>query len=139
MPAAQLEHHLLARLVFDRAQFLQHDQPAGFELVGGKMRAAQQVGEDRERRRQVLGQRGAAEAGVAVGNRFAALDAQVVQVVNELPAVARARAAQRHLAGERAEPQRSAGSSAQPAGTRNVNAADSSDIIGSATSTRPLA
>ena len=51
MAAAQLEHHLLARLVFDRAQLLQRDEPARFELVGRQMAAAEQVGVDRQRRR----------------------------------------------------------------------------------------
>ncbi len=98
--AAQLEHDLLSGLVLDGLQFLQHHEAHGFELVGRQMRPAQQIGENLEGRNQVLGERGAAEAGVAVGNALAPLDAQVFQVLHELAAIARAGAAQRHLASE---------------------------------------
>ena len=47
--------------------------------------------------------RGPAVAGVRAGDRLAPLDAQVVEIEDELPAVARAGAAQGHLAGETAE------------------------------------
>ena len=104
MPLAQLDHHLLRRLVLDRRKFLQHGQPTRLQLVFLQMRAAQHVGINRQRLRQVLGQRGAAVSGVGAGNRLAPLDAEIVQIEDELVVVAIAGAAQRHLAGETAQP-----------------------------------
>ncbi len=134
----QLEHHLLARLVLDGAQLLQRDGAGRLELVVGKQGAPQQVGEQLEPGEQVAGQRGAAVAGVAVGDRFAPLDAQVFQGLDEL-ALSRWPAPRVLISQVSvARPSRAGGSYTAPAGTRKLNAADSSDIIGSATSARPL-
>ena len=78
--AAELDHHLLRRLVLDRPQLPGTPPPAGFQLIGRQVRPAEQVGVDRQRGRQIFGQRRPAEAGVGVGDRLAPLDAQVVQV-----------------------------------------------------------
>ena len=74
---------------------------AGSSWSSGKCGRRNRSAIDLQRRQQVAGQRGAAEAGMAGRNRFAALDPQVFQVLNELAAVALARAAQRQFAGER--------------------------------------
>ena len=55
VPPPQLDHHLLRRLVLHRPKLLEHRQPAGFQLVLGQVRAAQHVGVDGQRLRQVLG------------------------------------------------------------------------------------
>ena len=68
------------------------------------MRAAQQIGVDGQGGGQVLGQRGAAVAGMGVGDRLAPLHAQIVQIEDKLAAVAGAGAAERHLAGKTAQP-----------------------------------
>ena len=103
MPPPQLDHHLLRRFVLHRPQFLQHCQAARLQLVLGQMGPPQQVGVDGQRLRQVFGHGGAAVAGVGAGDALGPLDAEIVQVENELPAVALARPAQRHLAGETAQ------------------------------------
>ena len=100
LPAAKLEHHLLRRLVLDRSQFLQHHGPARFELVGRQMGPAQQVGKNLQCRPQILRQRGPAETGVVDRYRFAPFDAQVLQIGDELAAVAAAGPTQRHFAGK---------------------------------------
>ena len=103
MAAAKLDHHLLRGLVFDRPQALQHVLPAGIQFLGRQARTPQDVGENGQRGGQVLGQRGPAIGDPRAGDRGMVLDAQVVQVENELPAVARPRPAERHLAGQRGQ------------------------------------
>ncbi len=63
---AQFEHYLLARLVFNGAQLLQRHQAAGFQFVFGKVSPAKHVGIDFQRGKKILGERGAAEAGMGV-------------------------------------------------------------------------
>ena len=138
MAAAELDHDFFRRLIFDRSQALQGVLPAGIEFLGRQVRSLQNVGENSQCRREVFRQRGPAIGNPRAGDRGMMLDAQVVQVEDELPIVARSRPAERHLAGQRASPNRSAGSWTQPAGTRNEKAADCSQCIGWARSTRPL-
>ncbi len=138
MPAAQFEHNLLRRLILDGMQLLQHAQAPGLELIDGQMGGVQHVGIYRQSGRQVFGQRGAAVTVWAL----------LTDSLRSTPRLSRSRMNCR-LSREPAprsvisqvkplSPPRSAGSCTQPAGTRKVNAADLSDILGSATSTKPL-
>ena len=110
MPPAEFHHHLLRRLVFHRPKLLEHGQPPGLQLVFGQVRTAQHVGVDRQRLGQVVGQHGAAIAGVGTGDGLAPLHAQVVEVEDELAAVARAGAASAISQVKLLRPSRSAGS-----------------------------
>ena len=103
MTASELEHHLLGRIVFDGAQLAEHHGARGWQLVRRQSRATQQISIDGQCRSQVSRQRRAAEAGVGVRHRGIALDTQIIEIVDKLPAIAIAGAAQGQLAGERAE------------------------------------
>src|SRR4051794_23833570 len=101
----KFEHHLLGRFVLNGGQLLKNDRAGCRELIARKMRAAEQIGKNVESRQQIFRKRGAAKAGVAVGNRFAALDAQAFEIFDKGPAIAWSRTAQRQLTYERAQAQ----------------------------------
>ena len=101
--AAELDHQLLARLIINGPQFLQAGAAAGFELVGGEQRPANQIGEELEGCGEIVAERGAAEGGLGRADRFAAFDAEVFQFADPGAAIARAGAAEHHFARERCE------------------------------------
>lgn len=63
----------------------------------------QHVGEDPQRFVEIARQGGRAEPRVRFPHRFAPLNTQAIQVVDELAAVSRAGSAERHFAGETAQ------------------------------------
>ena len=104
--AAKLDHQLLGGFVLDRLELLEHDLAGGFEIVRGQVGAAEDVGIDRQGGGQVFGDRYAAVARVRVGDRFAAFDAEVVQVEDQPAIVAGTGAAVDHFADEATQPGR---------------------------------
>ncbi len=104
MAAPQFQHHLLGRFVLDGAQLLIHHLPAGLQLIRRQMGPPEHVGKYRQRFVEIPRQGGRAEARMRFPHRFAAFYAQAIQVVDELAAVSRAGSAERHFAGETAQP-----------------------------------
>src|SRR5262249_40219539 len=89
----QLDHHFLARFVFDGPQRLLHARLSGFELVVRQMRVLHDVGIDPQGLREALRQGRPGKTDVAVADPFVTLQAQVVELVGDLAAVALSRPA----------------------------------------------
>ncbi len=101
MAAAQLDQHLLPGLVFQTQNVLQGQCPHGVKLIGGQVRAAQDVGVDFQGGRQVGRQGRAPETHVHDADALVAVESEVVQSQRQFPAVALAGAAGDEIAQHR--------------------------------------
>src|SRR5262249_6890889 len=97
MPFPQLDEQLLARIVVEAGQRLEREIARGSKAVFGQMRTADDVGIDGQSREYLLRKSGATEPRVMDPDAAGALQAQAVQVIGELPAVARAGAAENQI------------------------------------------
>jgi hypothetical protein len=91
--APQLHKHLARRVVFQAFERLQSEYSLGLKLFSGKallqqIRAANDIGIQRQRFRQVIAERGAAKGGVFGFGAAAAINPQVVERIAERAAVA---------------------------------------------------
>ena len=87
----------MGEFVLDRPKFSQANRPTGFKLLCRQVRLPDQIGKDLQRGRQIVAKRGTAKTSLRYAYRFAPLDAQVLQVGNELATVARTGTSQHHL------------------------------------------
>ena len=93
-------HHPVGRVVLGAGEVLQDQLPGVFQLVLGQERPAEDVGVDRQRRRQLTGDHGGGKAGMARGDGLRPLHPRPLEFLDDLAARPRAGSAEHHLAGE---------------------------------------
>ena len=101
----KFQHGALSQIVVQRADLLHARQTCVFELICGEMGALDQVGINRHRLVQLVGRHRATETRVRVGHRSAVVDSQILQIVDELPAIARPATPLDHFARDIAQTQ----------------------------------
>jgi hypothetical protein len=85
--AAQFENDFLARLIFEGEQRLFDAELRRLELIGRKVRPADDVGVKPQRGGEVVGERGTSKREVRGADRFVALNAKIIEGRRELFAV----------------------------------------------------
>ena len=93
MGLPQGQHGAVGRVVFGPGQILQHRLAGRLELVIRKRGAAEDIGEDGRRLRQLPGHHRPGNAAMAHRDRLRPLHARIVEVGNDLAAVAASGAA----------------------------------------------
>ena len=103
LKSAERGERAVGWFILDAGEVLQHHLPRRREFVGGEQRPTEDVGVDRQHLRELAGHHGARNADVRARYALRQLHAGGFEVFDEPAAVAGARAAEAHLAGDRCQ------------------------------------